>query len=111
MITPPPSPVEQDSFNPDCSTTRLILVSNRLPVTVDRSDDGRYRYHKSSGGLVTCMSRHGPNQTSSWYGWPGTVESHHNCRIRKDLMRDHNAVPIFLEKELASKHYNGFSSM
>lgn len=25
-------------------------------------------------------------------------------------MRDHSAVPVFLEKDLASKHYNGFSN-
>jgi trehalose 6-phosphate synthase len=111
MITPPPSPAEQDNLKPYSSTGRLILVSNRLPVTVHRSGDGQFQYHRSSGGLVTCMSGLRPSQAYSWYGWPGFVEPHHNCRIRKDLMRDYSAVPVFLENDLASKHYNGFSSM
>jgi trehalose 6-phosphate synthase len=110
MITPPPSPAKQDNFAPCLSTSRLILVSNRLPVTIKTSGDGQLQYSRSSGGLVTCMGGIGPNQAYSWYGWPGFVKPHHNCRIRKDLMRDHNAMPVFLEKDLASKHYNGFSS-
>jgi trehalose 6-phosphate synthase len=111
MITPSRSPVEQDNAKPCSSSSHLILVSNRLPVTVKRSDDGRFQYHRSCGGLVTCMSGLRTSQTYRWYGWPGTVESHYKCRIRKDLLQDHSAVPVFLEKDLASKHYNGFSSM
>ena len=111
MLTPPLSPPRHDSLNLCPSTSHLILVSNRLPVTVNRSDNGQFEYQRSSGGLVTCMSGLESGQASSWYGWPGAVEPHHNCRVRKDLIREHSAVPVFLEQDLASKHYNGFSSM
>ena len=111
MFTHPPSPPRRDSLKPRSSTSRLILVSNRLPVTVNRSGDGQFQYQRSSGGLVTCMSGLRPGQAASWYGWPGSVEPRHNCRVRKDLMQDHHAVPVFLEQDLASKHYSGFSSM
>ena len=111
MHTPPLSPIRHDNLKPCSSTSRLILVSNRLPVTVTRSGNGQFEYQRSSGGLVTCMSGLELSQASSWYGWPGVVEPHHNCRVRKDLMQKHSAVPVFLEQDLALKHYNGFSSM
>jgi trehalose 6-phosphate synthase len=114
MFTPPPSP-RSPSVEDDCrqrpSYNRLTLVSNRLPVTISRSSNGQFQYHKSSGGLVTCMSGLGSDQSSNWYGWPGSVESRHNSKVRTELMQDYGAVPVFLEEELASRHYNGFSRM
>lgn len=35
---------------------RLLLVSNRLPITIKRSDEGHYDFSMSSGGLVAGLS-------------------------------------------------------
>ncbi len=51
---------------------RLILVSNRLPVTV-KVEGGDFTVKASSGGLVTGLR--GPHESSggTWIGWPGDV--------------------------------------
>ncbi len=35
---------------------RLLLLSNRLPITIKKGDDGDYSFSMSSGGLVTGLS-------------------------------------------------------
>lgn len=88
----------------------LHVVSNRLPITVQRSEDGKYSTKKSSGGLVTGLS--GLSRADfQWYGWPGVeVLAAERDRLTETLRVEHNAVPILLDESLADKHYNGFSS-
>ena len=52
---------------------RLLIVSNRLPVTV-RVDRDRPTVHQSVGGLATGLR--GPHERSGglWIGWPGRIE-------------------------------------
>lgn len=50
--------------------TRLITVSNRLPVTVSR-DDGRVVIKPSSGGLATGLQSVTRGDESLWIGWAG----------------------------------------
>ena len=51
---------------------RLVIVSNRLPVTV-RVVDGRPSVRRSVGGLATGLR--GPHERSGgvWIGWPGDI--------------------------------------
>lgn len=90
---------------------RLLLVSNRLPITIKRSDEGKYDFSMSSGGLVSGLSGLSKSTTFQWYGWPGLEVPENEISTLKDrLKEDYNAVPIMLEDELADRHYNGFSS-
>jgi trehalose 6-phosphate synthase/phosphatase len=52
---------------------RLLIVSNRLPVTV-RVTDGRASVRRSVGGLATGLQ--GPHERSGglWIGWPGELD-------------------------------------
>ena len=56
---------------PESSEGRLLLVSNRLPITIKRSDEGKYDMSMSSGGLVSGLSGLSKTTTFQWYGWPG----------------------------------------
>lgn len=90
---------------------RLLLVSNRLPITIKRSDDGSYAFNMSSGGLVTGLSGLSKTTTFQWYGWPGLeVPEAEVGPLVKRLKDEYGAVPVFVEDELADRHYNGFSS-
>src|ERR1700712_376583 len=90
---------------------RLLLVSNRLPITIKRSDDGKYDTSMSSGGLVSGLSGLSKTTTFQWYGWPGIqIPDDEIEDVKKTLKAEYNAIPIMLEDELADKHYNGFSS-
>ena len=53
---------------PESSEGRLLLVSNRLPITIKRSDEGKYDMSMSSGGLVSGLSGLSKTTTFQWYG-------------------------------------------
>ena len=51
---------------------RLLVVSNRLPVTVNKDQKtGEYDFKMSSGGLVTGLSGLKKMMSFTWIGWPG----------------------------------------
>ncbi|KIW10110.1 alpha,alpha-trehalose-phosphate synthase (UDP-forming) [Exophiala spinifera] len=108
--TPPPSP---DSLRATALAPgqRLIVVSNRLPVTVERNDARGYSLKESSGGLATGMSGVKREFEMLWYGWPGIeVPSDEESEISHVLRQKHGAVPIFLQDSIADAYYNGFSN-
>lgn len=88
----------------------LIIVSNRLPLSVKRVDGG-FQSSLSSGGLVTSLAGLTKSTQFQWFGWPGIEVKHPDDRaeVSKSL-ETHSAIPIFLDSTLAHEHYNGFSS-
>lgn len=89
----------------------LIIVSNRLPISV-KCVDGAIQSSLSSGGLVTALSGLTKSTQFRWFGWPGieAKEPEEQEKVANSLDQ-HNASPIFLDSHLAHEHYNGFSSM
>ncbi|EGS22391.1 phosphate synthase-like protein [Thermochaetoides thermophila DSM 1495] len=102
-----PSLVEDQGAPPG----RLLLISNRLPITIKRSDDGQYTFSMSSGGLVTGLSGLSKTTSFQWYGWPGLeVPESEAGPMRQQLREKYNAIPVFVDDELADRHYNGFAN-
>ncbi|KAG9193338.1 glycosyl transferase [Alternaria panax] len=96
---------------PESSEGRLLLVSNRLPITIKRSDEGKYDMSMSSGGLVSGLSGLSKTTTFQWYGWPGLEVPEDEAQTLNDQLKEkYNAVPVMLDDELADRHYNGFSN-
>ncbi|KAJ3142606.1 Trehalose-6-P synthase/phosphatase complex synthase subunit [Physocladia obscura] len=92
---------------------RLILISNRLPVTISSSPDGSYRYSASSGGLVSGINGLDRSQYEmTWIGWAGpvTIPAAHLAHVTRQLRERFDAVPVFLDSKTADAHYNGFSN-
>jgi trehalose 6-phosphate synthase len=91
--------------------SRLLLISNRLPITIKRSPDGKYDFSMSSGGLVTGLSGLAKSTTFQWFGWPGQeIPPDEIETVNKRLKDEYNAIPVYVEDDLADRHYNGFSS-
>lgn len=91
---------------------RLLLLSNRLPITIKRSEDGSYTFSMSSGGLVTGLSGLSKTTSFQWYGWPGLeVPDNEVDSMKVRLKEEYGAHPVFIDDELADRHYNGFASM
>lgn len=90
---------------------RVLVIANRLPITIKPDAEGNFEYTMSSGGLVSGLRSLAKVVDFKWFGWPG-LDVHRNDkdRVRSQLHDQFNAVPIFLAEELAQKHYNGFSS-
>ena len=91
--------------------SRLLIVSNRLPITVSR-DGEELRVERSAGGLATGLS--GPHSRSDalWIGWPGDVAEFSRPELeglhrRLDELR---AAPVWIESEDVKAFYEGFSN-
>lgn len=101
---------------------RLLIVSNRLPVTVIKDGDD-LRFQESVGGLASGLRAYLDNPKFSrspqsksiqsdyvWVGWPGvTVEASQRESLRSKLSEFH-AHPVFLSEESMVKFYHGFSN-
>jgi trehalose 6-phosphate synthase len=59
-----------DSLKP-----RLIIVSNRLPVVLNREKDGKWSAVPGSEGFVTALAPVLRDRGGLWIGWLGTVEA------------------------------------
>ena len=92
---------------------RLLIVSNRLPVTVSVDRD-RLSYHPSSGGLASGIGSYleavaQRGQEAVWIGWPGTeVPAEREDEVREVLAREHGAQPVFIDAETMFSFYEGF---
>jgi trehalose 6-phosphate synthase len=93
------------------SEGKVLVVSNRLPVTINRESDGSYDYSMSSGGLVTALQGLKKSTEFQWLGWPGMeLPEDEQERVNKDLMEKFKCTAIFLSDNIADLHYNGFSN-
>ncbi|MEO0143520.1 MAG: trehalose-6-phosphate synthase [candidate division WOR-3 bacterium] len=71
---------------------RLLIVSNRLPITIEEVD-GNLIVKKSVGGL----------------GFPSSDFNNKQKEIlSKKLFKEYNSLPVFLSKKLIDKFYYGF---
>ncbi|ODV80121.1 glycosyltransferase family 20 protein [Suhomyces tanzawaensis NRRL Y-17324] len=90
---------------------KVLVVSNRLPVTIKRQGDGSYDYSMSSGGLVTALQGLKKSTEFQWLGWPGLeIPGDEQQRVNNDLMDKFKCTAIFLNDTIADLHYNGFSN-
>jgi trehalose 6-phosphate synthase len=53
--------------------SRLIVVSNRLPVAFRRDASGNWTAQPGSGGLVTALLPVLRDRGGTWIGWPGAA--------------------------------------
>ena len=92
---------------------RLLIISNRLPVTVS-IDEGQVSYHASSGGLASGIGSYlesvaARGDQAIWIGWPGAeVPPEREAEVRDTLLREHGAVPVFVDAATMSNFYEGF---
>ncbi|KAL0246595.1 hypothetical protein GEMRC1_007807 [Eukaryota sp. GEM-RC1] len=87
--------------------TSLIVVSNRLPITLHYSTEGAPVIKKSSGGLVTALQ--GSHlQNLVWLGWAGNSEP--LTPQARDMVLAEGFVPIDVDTEYYELFYTGFAN-
>ncbi|KAJ3217078.1 Trehalose-6-P synthase/phosphatase complex synthase subunit [Dinochytrium kinnereticum] len=91
---------------------RLLVVSNRLPITIKRTqDESQWKLSMSSGGLVSALSGLKKDMSFTWFGWPGLeIAEEERPGLCERLQSEYSAVPVFLSDLIADMHYNGFSN-
>jgi len=91
---------------------RLVIVSNRLPVTLEREEDGRLGVTASQGGLATAVGQAQAASDGLCVGWPGMAfeGAPERQEVSRLLAEEHHAVPVFLSQREVEQFYHGFSN-
>ncbi|MDX8341050.1 bifunctional alpha,alpha-trehalose-phosphate synthase (UDP-forming)/trehalose-phosphatase [Draconibacterium sp. IB214405] len=90
--------------------SKLIIASNRLPVMINKDDDGM-TIKSSAGGLATGLKSYHKEGNSVWIGWPGVMpETKEEAKEITQLLETQKCLPVFLNEELISNYYDGFSN-
>lgn len=88
---------------------KLLIVSNRLPVTVTKRGSS-LKLHSSVGGLATGLDTFHKSHKSLWIGWPGYVvgkdTKEKNVVKRKLIAR--GCYSVFLSSYDIENYYHGF---
>jgi trehalose 6-phosphate synthase/phosphatase len=90
--------------------SRLVIISNRLPVTI-KKEAGDLIYHPSAGGLATGLNSLDESFEKIWIGWPGQdiKDEWERETVRQDLKKD-GLFPVFLTQEQIELYYEGYSN-
>lgn len=89
---------------------RLIMVSNRLPISVVRHGSG-VRFLPSVGGLATGLSSFYQTYRGQWIGWPGLEGeeiSGDEAITIGNRMGFEGCFPVILSREELDRYYYGF---
>jgi len=91
---------------------KIIIISNRLPITVQKNIENNIEYIESIGGLSTGLKNIHHQGNSIWIGWPGIstdklTENERND-INRTLIKDYKCLPVFLSEDEVNLYYHGF---
>lgn len=92
---------------------KLFIVSNRLPISVETTDQG-YTLRQSSGGLVSAINAYLSGGARSKYSqtiWAGVPDCTPEVwqKVAPDTGQ-YEYAPVFVEPKLYEHYYNGFSN-
>lgn len=89
---------------------RIIIISNRLPVKVNRTIV-EISFSQSEGGLVTGLRSLKTSSETLWIGWPEVCpESEEERTIIEKKLMPLSFRPVFLSKEQITDFYEGYSN-
>ncbi|MGL1885037.1 MAG: bifunctional alpha,alpha-trehalose-phosphate synthase (UDP-forming)/trehalose-phosphatase [Reichenbachiella sp.] len=92
------------------TTSKTIIVSNRLPVRVVKEKD-QLNFQTTEGGLATGLGSVYKNGNNQWIGWPGaTLQNEDEENRTLEELQGQNMYPVFLTDEDLELYYEGFSN-
>ncbi|MGA1841511.1 MAG: alpha,alpha-trehalose-phosphate synthase (UDP-forming) [bacterium] len=96
----------------DHEITRLVVVSNRLPIVFTRGNEGEWLIKRGSGGLVTAIAPVLRDRGGLWIGWTGkpgrsdfSEPSDHGSKLIGYTLKQ-----VVLNEEEINNYYYGFSN-
>jgi trehalose 6-phosphate synthase/phosphatase len=90
--------------------SRVLIVSNRLPITVKRIDGG-FQVEMSAGGLATGLRGVHEQSGGLWIGWPGVGDDELSDDDRARLgsrFEELRVVPVALSTSEVERYYERF---
>lgn len=110
-MTAMPSSLKSSPADPNHE--RLVVVSNRLPIVLQREDEG-WTLEPGSGGLVSAMAPALAERGGTWIGWPGRpVPENGSWRRALDKFsseQGYRLAPVPLTEAEVEGFYRGFSN-
>lgn len=92
--------------------SQVIIVSNRLPVSV-KKDNGQLEFYPSVGGLAAGLASYVTDSKNKWIGWPGIASDELTDEDQQTIVAElakHNCSPVFLSQRQIDDFYNGYSN-
>ncbi|MGN6567666.1 MAG: bifunctional alpha,alpha-trehalose-phosphate synthase (UDP-forming)/trehalose-phosphatase [Flavipsychrobacter sp.] len=95
---------------------RLFIVSNRLPLSVEKQETGGYVSRQSSGGLVSAVEayvNHGGKDAFNEKIWAGVADCSPeawNSVQQEGGATEYKYLPVFMDEEEYAHYYQGFSN-
>ena len=90
---------------------QLLIVSNRLPVTIQRKEEKLY-FKQSMGGLATGLGSFYKSFNSKWVGWCGItsekIDFEEKKKIEAKLDKDYSSYSVFLTRRQVELYYSEF---
>src|SRR5262245_40915545 len=91
---------------------RLIVVSNRLPVTLRKTEEG-WSTARSSGGLASAMNPLLKVRGGEWIGWAGDSsgeEDGERQKILEEWKRTEHCIAVEIPPAITAGSYEGFAN-
>ncbi len=95
---------------------RLVVISNRLPVSLFKEEEEEWKTRQSSGGLVTALSPVIKDRGGFWIGWTGTAREDLDLKVLKTILGPsskeigYRLIPVLLNQDEVDNYYHGFSN-
>ena len=89
---------------------RLLVVSNRLSVSVAKKGEG-VSFRPSTGGLATGLASLSKSYERVWIGWPGIPSEKLTPAARavaSQKLAEKHCYPVFFSEEEIKNYYDGF---
>jgi trehalose 6-phosphate synthase/phosphatase len=92
---------------------KVIIVSNRLPVSV-KKEKGELTFSFSIGGVATGLSSYVSGKKNNlWIGWPGLPSDDLTSKEKQiitDRLAKQGYIPVWLSAKQIEEFYNGYSN-
>jgi trehalose 6-phosphate synthase/phosphatase len=93
--------------------SRIIFVSNLLPLKTEKKVDGKIQLTERSGGYSSGLIRFYETNHTAWFGWPGIDKKHLLPGEKEELntaLSKRNCFPIYLKRKERENYLEGFSN-
>ncbi len=100
------------SSNGTNTQQQLIVVSNRLPVSLTRDSGGGWSAQPASGGLVHALKDVIDERGGKWFGWAGVAGNDGVDQVLQEVSSTlpYSLEPVSLTEQQVEDYYFGFSN-
>ncbi|HTN68545.1 MAG TPA: bifunctional alpha,alpha-trehalose-phosphate synthase (UDP-forming)/trehalose-phosphatase [Dysgonamonadaceae bacterium] len=89
----------------------LIIISNRLPVKIEKDENGDFNVTPSEGGLATGLGSLEMEAKKIWVGWPGIyTDDEEEKKEITERLNELDFYPVFLTNDQIENYYEGYSN-